>query len=424
MSGYVKLNTIHETYAIYSLFTENPRFSNKIVSTKICVSSKATYKIYNYDKMILSVLDDVHSKYRSVIFSYPENILFSFSPPKSIEYFDFMKKYPKINDPIVITEKIEGIAVNLFYDMRIHSWEISTKTSIGGNYWYFANNTNNTNIHYCKKPSTFYDMFLDALIQPRNTPLNNIAWISQLPKNCSYSFVLQHPENQIVIPIKSPKLWMVAVYEIGDHYAIQIPSVEYKHWPSIVGIVGVVTFPKELKVDNYVDLLKYISKYTNHPFRMNKGIHLWNERTGDRTVLKNPVYADLIELRRISPIVQYEYFCMKRIGTLEEYIELCPYAKKMVNTMEHMYTDFIKTMHKCYLNVYVFKTESIDTICDQFRPYIENIHKHEYLPSIRTREPVKVTKLFIREYLDKMEPREQLFIFSYLRRECDNYNFS
>lgn len=456
-----ELNKPNEKYAIYSLCPENPRFLKRFVSTKICVSSKsyiqhptevtssttqypyislnAAYKIYNYDKSILSCLDIIHDKYRSVVFSYPENKLLSFSPPKSIEYHDFVEKYKntkfieKIGEQwqknITVTEKIEGISINLFYDHRIQSWEISTKTNIGGNYWYFLydsvkNTSSNHGLHtstYIEKSSTFYDMFLDALIQPRNTPLNANPWINELPKTHCYSFVLQHHENQIVIPIKSPKLWLVAVYEIHDNYAIHIPSWEYKQWPILMNMVGVMDFPKELDATNYQELQQYMTKYIDHPFRLAKGIVLWNEKTGERTMLNNPNYNNLLKLRQLYPGVQYEYFCMKRIGKLKEYIEYFPQNKKIITEMENIYADFVKTLHECYMDVYVFKKVSLNNIHAQFRPYVENLHKHKYLPYIRTRTPVKITKSVIKSYLDNMEPREQLYVFSYLRRERDTY---
>jgi len=418
-------NKTDEKYAIYSLLPEDAGFSKRYVSTKICVSPKATYKIYNYDKTILSTLDTIHDKYRSVVFSYPENKLLCFSPPKSIEYADFAQKYFNTKgEPgsIIATEKIEGISIQLFYDPRIQSWEISTKTNIGGNYWYFLKS--NLDTYDSKKSPTFYDMFLDALMQPRDTPLNNNPWISELPKSYSYSFVLQHPENPILIPIKSPKLCLVAIYEIrnslSESCAIHIPTTEYKNWPILMNMVGVIDFPKEIDIEDFSELQKYVSKYAKHPFRLSKGIVLWNEKTGERTLLNNPNYTDLVKLREIAPGIQYEYFCMKRIGQLTEYMEHLPLYKKMVMTMEHIYAEFVKTLHQCYMDVYVFKKECLNNVSQQYRPYIENLHKYIYLPSIRTRRPVKITKQVVQDYIDKMEPREQLFLFSYLRRERDN----
>uniref|UniRef100_A0A6C0HHQ3 T4 RNA ligase 1-like N-terminal domain-containing protein n=1 Tax=viral metagenome TaxID=1070528 RepID=A0A6C0HHQ3_9ZZZZ len=412
-------NNTMKKYATYPLFPEDSQFSKRYVSTKICVSPKANYAIYNYDKTILSSLDTIHDKYRSVVFSYPENKLLSFSPPKSTEYCEFVKKYPKITNTITATEKIEGISINLFYDSRIKSWEISTKTNIGGNYWYFLRSIINTN--YIEKSSTFHDMFLDALIHPRNTPLNDNPWISELSKHYCYSFVLQHPENQIIIPIKSPKLWLVAVYEIHDNCAIHIPSNEYKQWPVLTSMVGVIDFPRALNIETYEDLQKYVSKYIQYPFRLSKGIVLWNETTGERTLLNNPNYVDLVKLRTLSPGGQYEYLCIKRVGKLTEYMEYFPQNKKLIMTMEKIYTDFVKTLHMCYMNVYVYKTELLNNINLQFRPHVENLHKTVYLPTLHTRNPVKINKAIVREYIDKMEPREQLFIFSYLRRERDTY---
>ena len=419
-------NESTEKYAIYTLFPEDANFSKRYVSTKICVSTRASYRIYNYDKTILSNLDTIHDKYRSVIFSYPENKLLSFSPPKSIEYYDFVSKYPKITrgpkqtgelgvKEIMATEKIEGLSIQLFYDPRIQSWEISTKTNIGGNYWHFIK----SGVYNTKSP-TFYDMFLDALIQPRDIPLRTNPWIDELPKSYSYSFVLQHPENSIIIPIKSPKLWLVAVYEIRDNCAIHIPSFEYKRWSILMNMVGVIDFPKELHVTSYEELKKYVSKYKNHPFRLSKGIVLWNESTGERTMLNNPNYTDLVKLREIAPVIQYEYFCMKRIGKEAEYIMKFHQHKKTVITLENMYNDFIKTLHLCYMDVYVFKKECLNNISHQFKPYVEHLHKNVYLPSIRTRHPVKITKQLVKSYIDNMEPREQLFVFSYLRRERDD----
>jgi hypothetical protein len=421
-------NKTDEKYAIYSLLPEDAGFSKRYVSTKICVSPKATYKIYNYDKTILSQLDTIHDKYRSVVFSYPENKLLCFSPPKSIEYADFVQKYFNTKGEyksIIATEKIEGVSIQLFYDHRIQSWEISTKTNIGGNYWYFIKSDFDT--YYNKNTPTFYDMFLDALIQQRNTHLNDNPWINELPKSYSYSFVLQHPENPIVIPIKSPKLCLVAIYEIRnssrESCAIHIPSAEYRKWSVLMSMVGVIDFPKCIDIENEFQrsLQKYVSKYINNPpFRLSKGIVLWNEKTGERTLLNNPNYTDLVKLREIPPGLQYEYFCMKRIGQVAEYIEHLPNYKKMVMTMEHIYADFVKTLHQCYMDVYVFKRELLNNISQQYKPYLENLHKNIYLPSMRTRRPVKITKQVVQDYIDKMEPREQLFLFSYLRRERDD----
>ena len=45
----------------------------------------------------------------------------------------FLKKYNNgVKDNLYINEFIEGFMVNLFYDKNMRSWEIATKTHIGG----------------------------------------------------------------------------------------------------------------------------------------------------------------------------------------------------------------------------------------------------------------------------------------------------
>ena len=114
--------------------------------------------------------------YRSVIFSYPEKKILSFTPVKSIPSSTFMQKYPTIKDNIFINEYIEGVMIQLFYDFRVNCWTIATKGNIGCKYGFYNKNQN-----VCQNPhqnqNTFYNMFLDALHANKNESLNQLAII-------------------------------------------------------------------------------------------------------------------------------------------------------------------------------------------------------------------------------------------------------
>ena len=72
------------------------------------------------------------------------------------------------------------------------------------------------------------------------------------------------------------------------------------------------------------------------------------------------------------------------------------------------------------MDVFVFKTEYLENVSHQYKPYVENLHKNIYLRNLHTRHPIKITKKCVSSYIENMEPREQLFLLSYLRRERDN----
>ena len=109
------------------------------IKTKYYNKNNVQYKILNYDSEMLCFDDYISSLYRSVIASFPENKILSFSPQKSLDKDKFIEKYPNIDDSMIINEIIEGTMINLFYDSRIEKWEISTKSAIGGIYFYYRN---------------------------------------------------------------------------------------------------------------------------------------------------------------------------------------------------------------------------------------------------------------------------------------------
>ena len=116
-----------------------------------------------------------------------------FSPPKSLP-FDLMKK--ENYDDFQLEELVEGTMINLFWNNYLNDWELATKSSIGGKYSFYQDN---------KK--TFRTMFLEALNHQHME-------LEDLNKNLCYSFILQHPENRIVIPFKHPRVVLAAMYKI------------------------------------------------------------------------------------------------------------------------------------------------------------------------------------------------------------------
>ena len=149
--------------------------------------------------MLSADLNSTYGLLRSVILSGSKIV--SFAPPKSISGETFMLKYPIKTDKIIAHEFIEGTMINLFYDHNYGAtgcWQISTRNTVGAEVSFYK---------WSKK--TFNQMFLEACMY------NNFI-IQTLNPNYCYSFVLQHPENRIVVPFKHPQLFLVAVYEINQ----------------------------------------------------------------------------------------------------------------------------------------------------------------------------------------------------------------
>jgi hypothetical protein len=383
--------------------------SNKI-KKKIIQKSYGNYFLLQYDKSCLCFDDNINSMYKSVVFSNPEKKILCFSPIKSIPKYVFTERYPVINDEIMISQCIDGIMINLFYDHRIELWKIATKGGIGGNY-VFCNNKNEPKNE--SKTESVYDVFLDTLSASKYETLNELEIIKLLPKNVSYTFILQHPKNTISKPVKTPHLYLIAVYLIkSDVNEVEyIPPTVYEKWDLFNDLNGIIEFPKQYYTQQYESI-------TNIDYGIDYIIT--NIRTGEHCKIKSYYRYLLKKTIHIDSTIQYQYFCMRRIGKIKEYIQMFPKHKKAFYTIQDDYEYFISTIHELYCLCYVYKSMNTEDIESIYFTHIYKLHHEVYLPSLsrkKTQKPQKIYRKTVRKYFDSMEPRELLFIMSSDKRD-------
>ena len=388
--------------------------SNKI-NVKSYKTPKNSYSILNYNRGFVCDDDLETGKYRSVIVSTINNKLLSFSPPKSISYDKFVEKYPNITDSILVTEMIEGTMINLWYDSDVDMWEISTKSAVGGKYYYYRTEYFN---EIKTQETTFYNMFLDALRIDRPTEMNNISILKSLPKNNNYcySFVLQHPANHIVLPIKTPNLFLVAVYDIRDNRAVTIPQHVYQEWGCFVDMGGVIQFPTIYNDETCMTELE--NRFSSIQGNYNHlGVMITNMETGERTKIQNIVYNEVKTLRGNNPNLQYQYLCLRRMGKVTEFVKFFPCYSKLFYKFYEQYNQFVANVHKSYITRYVKKTGEI--ISKKYMTHVYKLHHNIYIPSLSEDSLQKkvVTRYVIQEYLDSLEPSELLYFLNYETRK-------
>ena len=181
----------------YLNLTELPSVPENIKQKTIVINydneSSVTWYLLNYQKNKLCLDNyDTDGRFRSVLTDGEK--IHIYSPPKSLP-FASIAETPY--DDYVLEELVEGTMINLFWNEYSNDWDIATKGSLGGKYSFYQDN---------KK--TFRTMFLEAAN-------NQHIEFEYFNKNISYSFVLQHPDNRIVVPFQNTKLVLVALYEIN-----------------------------------------------------------------------------------------------------------------------------------------------------------------------------------------------------------------
>jgi len=382
------------------------------INRKTYYTSNSIYIIFNYDKRYMSFDDYKTGLYRSVIFSNISKDVVCFSPPKSIQKDVFTKKNPVINDKLWINEIKEGVAINLFYDNNANKWMISTKNSIGGKYWFYGSKHEGTNL---RKPSTFFDMFIESLRGSPNQELNDLALLEYFPKDCCYNFIMQHQSNSIVLPVNTNSLYLIGVYRIENNVVEYIPPTIYQSWSIFNNLSGIIQFPEKFQLSDYNQIDELNSDKLE---KIAKGYMVTNVETGERTKLITKRYDALTMILKIKPIIQYQFLCFYRIGKekIDEYLTFYPGMKHDFYAMRYLLEQFTRDVHQSYLSKYVYKDGK--HILKKYESHIYKIHHTIYLPVLDKNTIAKVRYRNVVEYFNKMEPRELIYLLNWdVRKE-------
>ena len=300
-----------------------------------------------------------------------------------------MNMHPQKTKDIIAEDFIEGTMINVFFDRLKNSWRYTSRSSIDANVAFYSDSSS------AKK--TFGDMFMDACLQ------NNLT-LESLNRQFCYSFVLQHPLNRIVIPLKTPQLYLVEVYEIIHTnnneilvYPQDMQSVrQHGRWVNTS-----VLFPITYEFSNYSELIEKFAS-PNTPYNI-MGIVLKNKETNLRTKIRNPIYEEVRHLRGNQPKLQYQYLTLRHSGKLPEYLKFYPEAKSEFSAYRDKVHMFTETLHKNYISCYVKKQKPLNEFGLQYKTNMFKIHEI-YLNELREKG-LHVTNTVVINYVNKIHPR-------------------
>jgi hypothetical protein len=315
-----------------------------------------------------------------------------YSPPKSIPFTDI--KDTMYNDH-VFEELVEGTMINLFWNDYSNDWDIATKGSLGGKYSFYQDN---------KK--TFRTMFLEAIN-------NQQIEFEDFNKNICYSFVLQHPDNRIVVPFKNTRVVLVALYKING-FEITVLDKRQCLIPNIL-------LPKTLeqyadyKGSSWQDLELYFNQM-KLDYRIT-GTNIYNPATGTRSKLRNPNYEYVRRLKGNSPKIQFQYYSLRQVGKVGEFLK---YYKENRSTFAELRNDLHKwtdQVWKNYVRCYVQKEKPLIEFPKKFRAHMFNLHQI-YLNDLRELGHY-VSRQIVIKYVNSLEPAQLMYSINYDLRHCE-----
>ena len=372
----------------------------KLQQIECRTSDKQKYSVIRYLKEFLCLdMIPTYGLCRSIILN-SANVVVGFAPPKSIPSDTFIKMYPDKTTHLVAQEFIEGTMINVFWDPSVGlvgGWEISTRNTVGATSSFFKG----------ANRKTFRDMFLEAAKEV------NLS-LDKLNKDLCYSFVLQHPENRIVVPFKKPDLYLVALYNIkivdGNTMVMSYPMSDLKNfdWGP-----AAIKFPEIYEWNTYTELIeKYASMNTSYS---TLGVVVYNNLTCERMKIRNPVYEQVRNLRGNQPKLQYQYLALRKEGKVADFLKFYPENKKEFSSFRDQVHLFTSTIFANYVSCYIKKEKPLKEFSDQYRTHMFNIHKI-YMDELREKK-FFVTNTTVINYVNNLHPSLLMYCLNFQMRK-------
>lgn len=342
---------------------------------------------YNKKKLNKSNIKSL-GLFRSIITNEQGKIL-SFAPPKSLYVDEFINEN-KVED-CYFEEFIEGTMINAFWDNSIEDWNIATKSNIGARCKYGVNSNN----------KTFRYMFLDAM--------NHCGLeFNQLNKNYIYSFVVQHPENRIVIPIIQPQLYLIALYEVNNYNLVhKIENI----------ILDNVKIPKRYKYidikDKFGESWQLIRNYFNNDDLDYKthGIIVYN-KIGNRLKIRSKNYEKVKMLKGNTPKLQFHYYYLRQNGLVKDFLTYYPEYKEEFRVLRNTLHNFTEQLYQYYISCYIKKQKKVKEFPYNYKIHMFNLHKI-YIEKLM-QEKKFVSKQVVIDYINGLHAAKLMYSINHI----------
>ena len=387
----------------------------KKVSASVA-SANSSYYLVNYDKKTMrkkNIDNEINciKHFRSVVLNEDRKVI-GFSPPMCeprhvMNVIDF----PNIQ---FAEEFVEGTMVNVFYNSAndVQSWVFSTKNTISP----------------VEKPAgkCFRSMFLKACADAN---LN----FDDLPKEYAYSFVMQHPDNVIVAPVKNTALYIIAIYLVKNSddfssataYEMERSVIKWSSFskvshPARLGMkgrgrqappydplcerrgCGGTTFPQ-----GQGDFDKIVKTYASPDSLYYYPGVMFRTFTGERFKLRNPNYEMVKNTKGVRARDEFVYLHLKQMGYVRKHFERFPEDElKFFEFQSNLY-NYTSSLHKNYLDCYIYKKMGLKDFPLKYRNNMYKLH-NDYLHVLKP-EGARVTLSHVVQFVNNLSVSSQIY---------------
>lgn len=368
---------------------------------------------------------------RSVVLDQHGKIL-AYSPPKCVvpSADELNSRFSDAN--ILVEEFVEGTMINVFYHRpngqeEGAGWDLATKSCVGGNIVFHsvvanpkskepapapapATDAPATTTEPIPEKKTFRRMFLECM--------NAVGLdFDALCKDCSYSFVMQHPNNHIVRQINVPALYLIAVYRADNEGLVIEEQCRDEHLARInASANGVCSVQLPHRFTDGLGLLQEQYVSLNAPYDF-PGLVCRERSTGARFKFRNPNYERMKNLHGSEPKLQFQYLSLRQQGKVKEYLKLHPEHREAFQKSKDQLHAYTNQLFANYIGCYVRKERPFAEYPPEFKTHMFRLHER-YLKELREKKE-HITLGQTIAYMNGLFPSHQIYALNYgTRKAC------
>jgi hypothetical protein len=365
---------------------------------------------------------------RSVVLDKYGKIM-AYSPPKCVvpSADELNIRFSDTN--IMVEEFVEGTMFNVFYHKpngqdEGAGWELATKSCVGGNIVFHSVANKTAAPAETTEPAptietepviderkTFRRMFLECM--------NHVGLdFDALQKDCSYSFVMQHPNNHIVRNIVAPALCLIAVYKVDNENLVIEEQCRDEHLARINAFRAsstLVQLPHRFTDGLGVLQEQYVSLNAPYDF---PGLVCREKSTGARFKFRNPNYERIKNLHGSEPKLQFQYLSLRQQGEVKEYLKLHPEHRAAFQKSKDQLHAYTNQLFSNYIGCYVRKERPFAEYPAEFKTHMFKLHER-YLKELREKKE-HITLGQTIAYMNGLFPSHQIYALNYgVRKACE-----
>jgi hypothetical protein len=305
--------------------------------------------LIHYKKGV-SDLDAPHvGEFRSVVWDARTNRPVCAGPARGLSFAKAIADGIKI-DECVVEDFIDGVMINLFQSKHGGEWDVATRTVIGGECNFYGKRD-------------FSDLFWETFDA---TGLST----DMLEDGANYSFVLQHPEERVVVSpaYGIPKLYLVA-YSGG----------------SLDGKLQALFPQKHFDLKTLEDVKERVVAWGKRFRTAWQGLVI-KTADGRRYKLRSDQYDEARHLRGNQANRPYVWLERWGQGRLPAYLRLYPEEQTEADAVIQSFKDLTQQAHTIYLEIYKQRLYPLGQAPAKFRKLLWDAHtagKASYFPHFR-----------------------------------------